>query len=141
MAVDVEALVAGDDVAIWTLLHRLRLASSRHGPLPGDTAGLPGGSEHGKGSVRGRHCRQVLPYSEEQMAAQPSSVGMLDAVAAGTLQPELPQGHFWHKLVRDCCQYAPSKRPSAADLAIRLQTSAMAELARQADSRAEHKLD
>ena len=67
LAVDVEALVAGDDVAIWTLLHRLRLASSRHGPLPGDTAGLPGGSEHGKGSMRGRHCRQVLPYSEEQV--------------------------------------------------------------------------
>ncbi len=87
------------------------------------------------------HFGTPLPYSEEQMAAQPSSVGMLDAVAAGTLQPELPQGHFCHKLVRDCCQYAPSKRPSAADLAIRLQTSAMAELARQADSRAEHKLD
>jgi hypothetical protein len=65
-SLDVEALVAGDDVAIWSLLHSLRLAS-RHSLLLGGTAGLSGGGGQRETRESSTHTRQVLPYSEEQV--------------------------------------------------------------------------
>ena len=64
--VNVEALVAGDDVAIWSLLHRLRLAS-RHSLLLGGSAGLSGGGGQRETRAGSTHKRKVLPYSEEQV--------------------------------------------------------------------------
>jgi len=68
-AFDVEALVSGDDVAVWTLLHRLRLASRRRSSMS-DPASVVG-SVHGEGRAGkedSRHSgKQALSYSCEQV--------------------------------------------------------------------------
>jgi len=77
---DVEALVAGDDVAIWTLLHRLRLASRHMHSLADPTSRAASALAGARPGKLGQ--RRVLPYSADQTELLEAAVVMwLSSVA------------------------------------------------------------
>ena len=78
---DVEALVSGDDNAVWSLLHQLRL-SSRHRSSLSDPARVVRSFDAEARVASGNGGKHVLPYSREQVELLEVAIVMwLSAVA------------------------------------------------------------
>jgi hypothetical protein len=78
---DVEALVSGDDNAVWSLLHQLRL-SSKHRSSLSDPARVVQSFDAEARAASGKCGKQVLPYSREQVELLEVAIVMwLSAVA------------------------------------------------------------